>query len=84
MVANLALLVAATWLFRGPNVTTARREAENEQAPQATSARFASHQIVTLICIAAFILSVIIGFSLELAPDIGVFAFGFGAVLALR
>src|SRR5688572_9337607 len=82
-VANVALLVAATWLFRGANVTTARREAEQEQAPQATSGRFASHQIVTLICIAAFILSVVIGFSLGLEPDIGVFAFGFGAVLAL-
>ena len=83
MVANVALLVAATWLFRGANVTTARREAEKEQAAQDTSAGFASHQIVTLICIAAFILFVIVGFSLGLEPDIGVFAFGFGAVLAL-
>jgi di/tricarboxylate transporter len=82
MVANVALLAAATWIFRSPNVTTAHREAEEEQAPR-ESTRFASHQIVTLICIAAFVLSVIIGFSLALEPDIGILAFGFGAVLAL-
>lgn len=83
MVANLALLVAATWLFRGSNATTARREAENEPAQAAANAGFASHQIVTLTCIVSLILAVIIGFSLGYTPDIGVIAFGFGAALAL-
>ena len=83
LVANLALLVAATWLFPGSNVTPARRGAENEPPQPAASARFASHQIITLICIASLILAVIIGFSLGFTPDIGVIAFGFGAALAL-
>jgi di/tricarboxylate transporter len=83
MVANLALLVAAIWLFPASNVTTLRRDAENEPPPAAASARFASHQIVTLICIVSLILAVIIGFSSGFTPDIGVIAFGFGAVLAL-
>ena len=83
MVANLALLVAATWLFRGSNATTARREAENEPAQMAENPGFASHHIVTLTCIVSLILAVIIGFSLGYTPDIGVIAFGFGAALAL-
>ena len=82
-VANVALLVAATWLFPPPNVTTAYREADMEKMPEEASARFASHQIVTLICIALFIVSVIAGFLLGRDPDIGVLAFGFGAILAL-
>ena len=82
MVANVALLAAATWLFAGSNVTPARRDAENEPPPSAASARFASHQIVTLVCIVSLILVVIIAFSLGFAPDIGVIAFGFGAALA--
>ena len=83
MVANLALLVAATWLFPGPNATTPRRDDETEPLSPNASARFASHQMVTLICIASLILAVIIGFSLGFTPDIGVIAFGFGAALAL-
>jgi di/tricarboxylate transporter len=82
-VANVALLVAATWLFPSSNATTARRETETEQVPEAATAGFASYQIVTLVCIALFILSVVVGFSLGLEPDVGVLAFGFGAVLAL-
>jgi di/tricarboxylate transporter len=86
MVANVALLVAATWLFPPPHVAAARREPETPQtpvAPEIASAGFASHQIVTLGCIVMFILSVIVGFALGLEPDVGVLAFGFGAVLAL-
>jgi di/tricarboxylate transporter len=84
MVANLALLAVATWLFPSPNVTTARRD-DDETGPVPTTAttRFAPHQILTLICIVALILTVIIGFSLGFTPDIGVIAFGFGAALAL-
>ena len=83
MVANLALLVAATWLFPSPNVITGRRDDETDPPPTAASTRFALHQILTLICIVSLILTVIIGFSLGYTPDIGVIAFGFGAALAL-
>jgi di/tricarboxylate transporter len=57
--------------------------AENEPALVDAGGPFASHHIVTLVCIVSLILAVIIGFSLGFAPDIGVIAFGFGAVLAL-
>ena len=83
MVANLALLAAATWLFPSANVITARRDDETDPPPTAASTRFALHQILTLICIVSLILTVIIGFSLGYTPDIGVIAFGFGAALAL-
>ncbi len=83
MVVNLALIAAATWLFAGSRVATVPLESDIEPAPEAASTRFASDQIVTLICIIALILSVITGFALGLEPDIGVIAFGFGAALAL-
>jgi di/tricarboxylate transporter len=83
MVVNLALIAAATWLFAGSRVATVPLESDIEPSPEAASARFASDQIVTLICIIALILSVITGFALGLEPDIGVIAFGFGAALAL-
>jgi di/tricarboxylate transporter len=83
LVANLLLLVAADWLFPGTNKAVALRESEIESAPSAAGARFASHQILTLICIVGLILAAVIGFGLGFAPDIGVIAFGFGAVLAL-
>ena len=38
---------------------------------------------MTLICIVILVLSVITGFSLGFQPDLGVIAFGLGAVLAL-
>jgi di/tricarboxylate transporter len=81
MVANLALLAAAAWLFPGSSLATVPRDSATE--PAATGARFTSQQIVTLTAITALILSVITGFSLGLEPDIGVIAFGFGAALAL-
>ena len=83
IVVNLALIAAATWLFAGSRVATVPLESDIEPAPEAASTRFASDQIVTLICIIALILSVITGFALGLEPDIGVIAFGFGAALAL-
>jgi di/tricarboxylate transporter len=83
LVANLALLVAATWLFPGPNLTTTRRDDEIEPLPTGANERFGLHQIVTLVCIVSLILAVIVGFSLGFTPDIGVIAFGFGAALAL-
>jgi di/tricarboxylate transporter len=91
LISNLALLVIAAWMFPGPGVAAAPRTSAIEPAqsevegPAATAprVRFASHQIVTLLCIVILILSVVIGFSLGYQPDLGVIAFGLGAVLAL-
>lgn len=83
MVANLAIIAAATWLFPGSSVVTAPREGAPEVAPAAAGARFTSPQRVTLACMAGLILSVIAGFSLGLEPDIGIIAFGFAAVLVV-
>jgi len=83
MVSNLALIVAARWLFPDPSVGAAPREPGIEAALPAPVVRFAPHQVVTLICISGLILSVVTGFSLGLEPDIGVIAFAFGAALAL-
>jgi di/tricarboxylate transporter len=81
IVANVALIAAATWLFPGSSPATAPRDSATE--PAATSARFTSQQIVTLTGITGLILSVITGLCLGFDPDIGVIAFGFGATLAL-
>jgi di/tricarboxylate transporter len=81
LISNLALLVIAAWMFPGPGVAAAPRTSAIE--PAVTQVRFASHQIVTLLCIVILILSVVIGFSLGYQPDLGVIAFGLGAVLAL-
>jgi hypothetical protein len=83
IVANVALIAAATWLFPGSRTAAAPRDAGAEPAPAAARASFTTPQIVTLACIAGLILSVVIGFSLGLEPDIGVIAFGFGAALTL-
>jgi di/tricarboxylate transporter len=83
LIANLALLVIAAWMFPGPGIVTAPPNSPIEPAATAAHSRFASHQIVTLICIVVLILSVVIGFSLGYQPDLGVIAFGLGAVLAL-
>jgi di/tricarboxylate transporter len=82
VMANVALIAAATWLFPGSrSAAAADRQSDAEPAPAAT--RFTTPQIVTLICIAGLILSVLAGFSLGLEPDIGIIAFAFGAALAL-
>ena len=83
LIANLALLVIAAWMFPGPGVATPPRASAIEPAATAAPARFASHQIVTLVCIVGLIFSVVTGFSLGFQPDLGVIAFGLGAVLAL-
>jgi di/tricarboxylate transporter len=83
--ANVILLVAATFIF--PSTKMAPVSAPGDIATDpllaAAPARFASHQIVTLVCIVVLILSVVGGFSMGLSPDIGVIALGLGAVLAL-
>ena len=83
LVANLALVAAAAWLFPGSSVAHTAHDAETEPARAAASARFTSQQVVTLTCVVGLILSVIIGIWLGLEPDIGVIALGFGAALAL-
>jgi di/tricarboxylate transporter len=90
LISNLALLVIAAWMFPGAGVAAATQNSamepalsEVEGAATAPRARFASHQIVTLICIVLLIVAVITGFSLGYQPDLGVIAFGLGAVLAL-
>jgi di/tricarboxylate transporter len=86
IVANLALLAAATWLFPGSSVVPAAGESAPAAAPAVAStrsARFTSQQRVTLACVAGLMVSVIAGFALGFEPDIGVFAFGFGSVLVL-
>jgi di/tricarboxylate transporter len=82
LIANLALLFVAAWMFPGPG-TTAPHNFAIEPAAAGARSRFAPHQIVTLICIVVLILSVVTGFSLGFQPDLGVIAFGLGAVLAL-
>jgi hypothetical protein len=84
-VANLALLFVAAWMFPGPepSIATAPRNSAIDPAAAGARSRFASHQIVTLICMVGLILSVVTGFSLGYQPDLGVIAFGLGAVLAL-
>ena len=83
MVANLALIAAATWLFPGSTAPATAPAAGAAPAPAAARDRFTAPQVVTLVCIAALILSVIAGFSLGLEPDMGVIAFGFAAALGL-
>jgi di/tricarboxylate transporter len=83
LISNLALLVIAAWMFPGTGVAAVTENSVIDPAATAPRARFASHQIVTLICIVLLILAVITGFSLGYQPDLGVMAFGLGAVLAL-
>ena len=86
LISNLALLVLAAWMFPGPDDAAAPNTplAPNAPpAPSSASSRFASHQVITLLCIVILILSVVVGFSLGYQPDLGVIAFGLGAFLAL-
>ena len=96
IVANVALLAAATWIFRRPHVTTARRDDETALPLTTTSTRFDSHHVVTLVTIVGLMLTVLTCFALKVAreryeltaipeftPDIGVITFGFAAALAL-
>jgi di/tricarboxylate transporter len=82
LISNLALLILAAWMFPGPGRAAVPKDSAIEPAT-VPAAQFASHQIVTLLCIVVLILSVVIGFSLGYTPDLGVIAFGLGAVLAL-
>jgi di/tricarboxylate transporter len=82
-VANLALLFVAAWMFPGPGIAGAARDTVIEpRAAAAAPSRFASHQVVTLVCIVVLVFTVVTGFSLGYQPDLGVLAFGLGAVLA--
>jgi di/tricarboxylate transporter len=83
--ASLILLIAATFMFPSSKVTpvAAPSAAAASISPAGAPGRFASHQIVTLICILILTLSVLGGFSMGRSPDIGVIALGLGAALAL-
>ena len=83
MAANLILVAAASWLFPGSSIAAPSGDRDTGPAPAPARAPFTPLQIVTLASIAGLILSVLTGFWLGLAPDIGVIAFGFGAALAL-
>jgi di/tricarboxylate transporter len=78
--ANVVLLVAASMLFGRA------RRADVSSPPGAVAARqhrFERHHVITLVCMACLVVSVI-GFALSgVEPDIGVLAFGFGALLTL-
>jgi di/tricarboxylate transporter len=85
--ANLALLFVAAWMFPGTSTVfnsaaIAARDSASEPAATADRRRFASSQVATLLCIVVLILTVVTGFSLGYQPDLGVIAFGLGAVLA--
>lgn len=83
--ASLILLIAATFMFPSSNLIPIAAPSAPAVASEPTSApaRFAAHQIVTLGCIIILTLSVVGGFSMGRAPDIGVIALGLGAALAL-
>jgi len=83
LTSNLALLFIASWMFPGPGVASAPRNAAIEPAALAAPSQFSSRQTLTLIFIVGLILTVITGFSLGYQPDLGVIAFGLGALLAL-
>jgi di/tricarboxylate transporter len=72
-------------MFPGPDrsIATASRNSAIDPAAAGPRSRFAPHQIVTLVCMVGLIVSVVTGFSLGFQPDLGVIAFGLGAVLAL-
>src|SRR5687768_5443461 len=63
LISNLALLILAAWMFPGPGRAAVPKDSAIEPAT-VPAAQFASHQIVTLLCIVVLILSVVIGFSL--------------------
>ena len=50
LISNLALLLVAAWMFPGPGIATAPRNSAIDPAAAGAPSRFASHQILTLIC----------------------------------
>jgi hypothetical protein len=78
LVANLALVAAAAWLFPGSSVAHTAHDAETEPAARRRKRPIHLTAVVTLTYIVGLMLSVIIGIWLELEPDIGVIALGFG------
>jgi di/tricarboxylate transporter len=82
-VSNLALLLVAARMFPGRATAAVAPPTTGEPMATVGRPRFASHQVVTLVCIVLLILTVVTGFSLGYQPDLGVIAFALGAVLAL-
>jgi di/tricarboxylate transporter len=96
-IANLALLFVAAWMFPGPGRAVATPDSAIETPATAARARFAPHQVVTLVFMVVLILTIVIGFWLLFEPDptketrtdpaaataaLGLIPFGLGAVLA--
>jgi di/tricarboxylate transporter len=90
VVVNVVLLGVALALFarrfRGSGEAPAddrSAAAPPDQARPAAATRLTGHQIATLVCILALVVSIVIGALLGIEPDIGVIALGLGAVLTV-
>lgn len=88
LVANLLVMLAAYALF-GRTLDITRRAAPASPAAGAVesgaiaNAPFTRSQVATVVCMLGLIVTVLATALAGLDPDIGVFAFAFGAVLAL-
>ena len=81
LAANFILLVAAFLVFgRTSRTSVIVRDAAIAPAPRQP---FERHHVVTLLCMAGLVVSVIGSAVAGIEPDIGVLAFAFGAVLTL-
>ena len=82
IVANLALLVVALALFR-PAPRSDQEVEVGTVRPGASTPRLEPHQIATVVCMLGLVGSIVACAYLGIEPDIGVTAFGFGAILTL-
>ena len=80
--ANAVLLAAACAVF-GPKERSARRRQGHGDCGAAPRQPFERHHVVTLLCMVGLVASVIGSAVAGIEPDIGVFAFAFGALLTL-
>ena len=78
---NFVLLVVAFLLFGRASRSSVDLPAEAGVATPRT--RFERHHIVTVICMAGLVTTVVASAMAKIEPDIGVLAFAFGAVLTL-
>jgi di/tricarboxylate transporter len=89
ILANLVLLIAALFIFGSVRQPTG---AEQDCLPQAAlgngpgaaaPVKLRRHQIATMVCMVGLVVSVIACAVKGVDPDVGVIAFGFGALLTL-
>ena len=83
VIANLALLIAAFVIFGGPKLIRRRGSASVTPPAAAPPTPFAGNQIVTLLCVAGLVVTLIACSLARLEPDVGVLSFAFGAALTL-